>query len=924
MSAEVEQSTIDFLDGTVKHTSCCRRVFFELITATWCGKCPGADGAFDRILRDSNYFPGKATLVEIHPSASGDFYNADAKARSEWYSYAGQHPTAIFDGLTAITAGGGSNPNMTSVDTMYRNVMDNRQPTLPRIDMATFGQKTGNSGWINLSIELLNPTPIKNLKVHFWVVEDVYPYKTGNGAYLRHTLRDALTPEDFIPPNHKPTIKDSLPNVNMMEDTSDTGTIWLRPAFDDKDLDPLTYHSNQDGENKKNFTIEIDDEGNVTLTPDPDWNGVDQIDFYVNDGNIDSDPITVQVTVNNVNDGPVLAYPMNDFTMNEDVPVLKKYNLSHVFSDVDLDPVLNGVPQAPLEFSYSGNSNIDVTITDGWVNFDPIPNWNGNETIIFTAKDSSGLKATDDVSIWVRSGNDKPILKVQFPDTDMNEDETKKDFMDLYEFFNDPDGDSLTFDVEHSDNIDVRLKNSLVTVTPNANYWGTEILTFSATDIPGTTPVTGNMTLIINSVNDIPILNETEDWIIRSGKVQVGGITVKFDQGDNIDITITAYDPADNDVLIFSEDSLVIDIDSDTGVLSFTPTNADVGTHDVVISIDDQQELNNKVEKTFKFIIENVNDPPDTPQILSPTDGNTYLSSLGIRFSGDCHDPDLDLPNSDESLMYEWTDQDGETLSFDKEFTSRLEPGEYTITLTVKDRKNAKSSAEIEIIVEIDKTIDTDKDGTPDYLDEDDDGDGMPDKWEEKFAELDPLDYTDADEDPDNDKYTNLQEYLGRDGKPGGDDSTNPTSRASNPGTGDSGSGGDDKGSSNTIAIAAGIAVVIVVLLLLFLFMFMKKRKKGGEKSEDDPKPQTQTQDKSEQPQVQTSPAMQIPMQNQPIYPPMQPQQSQQPTAQPQQNIIQTMQQPQQQQIHKTCPACAKPVMDGWAVCPNCKGFLQA
>ena len=55
--------------------------------------------------------------------------------------------------------------------------------------------------------------------------------------------------------------------------------------------------------------------------------------------------------------------------------------------------------------------------------------------------------------------------------------------------------------------------------------------------------------------------------------------------------------------------------------------------------------------------------------------------------------------------------------------------------------------------------VDTDNDGKADVFDEDDDGDGMPDRWED-LHRLDPLDPSDADDDPDSDGFTNLEEYL--------------------------------------------------------------------------------------------------------------------------------------------------------------------
>ena len=54
---------------------------------------------------------------------------------------------------------------------------------------------------------------------------------------------------------------------------------------------------------------------------------------------------------------------------------------------------------------------------------------------------------------------------------------------------------------------------------------------------------------------------------------------------------------------------------------------------------------------------------------------------------------------------------------------------------------------------------DNDNDGTADPFDPDDDNDGMPDWWEILFG-LDPFNPNDANQDPDGDGLTNLEEYL--------------------------------------------------------------------------------------------------------------------------------------------------------------------
>ena len=100
--------------------------------------------------------------------------------------------------------------------------------------------------------------------------------------------------------------------------------------------------------------------------------------------------------------------------------------------------------------------------------------------------------------------------------------------------------------------------------------------------------------------------------------MELAGTNVEIKQNDEIVLYVTAYDPADNDILKFSDDTDLFDIDPDTGEIALTPTNDDVGTYEVNIKIDDQQAVDNIVSTAFTFLIKNVNDPPETPVITSP------------------------------------------------------------------------------------------------------------------------------------------------------------------------------------------------------------------------------------------------------------------------------------------------------------------
>jgi hypothetical protein len=100
----------------------------------------------------------------------------------------------------------------------------------------------------------------------------------------------------------------------------------------------------------------------------------------------------------------------------------------------------------------------------------------------------------------------------------------------------------------------------------------------------------------------------------------------------------------------------------------------------------------------------------------------------------------------------------------------------------------------------------------------DSDGDGMPDWWENLYGF--DMDTRDGDMDADGDGYTNLEEYLGRDGKAGNDDSSDPTSGSSIPKGSD---GEDNSGPSPAIFIMIGLGIIILAGAV-FLIIRLTKR----------------------------------------------------------------------------------------------------
>jgi len=117
-------------------------------------------------------------------------------------------------------------------------------------------------------------------------------------------------------------------------------------------------------------------------------------------------------------------------------------------------------------------------------------------------------------------------------------------------------------------------------------------------------------------------------------------------------------------------------------------------------------------------------------------------------------------------VYYEWDFGDGTTGTGVVITRTYPDPGNYSVTLIVRDEagNNASDSVTVRVLVGdtdngIHDATDTDDDGIPDAMDTDDDNDGIPDTWEID-NELDLLNASDAALDPDNDGLTNLEEYL--------------------------------------------------------------------------------------------------------------------------------------------------------------------
>lgn len=160
------------------------------------------------------------------------------------------------------------------------------------------------------------------------------------------------------------------------------------------------------------------------------------------------------------------------------------------------------------------------------------------------------------------STNTAPFYSI-IPDLIWPED-TVNNTLNLNSYFTDPEGDNLVYYLSDAPNIKVNIDNSsgIVTVTPNGNYSGSFIASFTASD-GSLTNTSNNLLFNITPVNDAPYLITAipnQSWTYGNG-LRID-LTEFFGDVDNSDLTYTAPNLTNFDITIGNDNTAVINASS--------------------------------------------------------------------------------------------------------------------------------------------------------------------------------------------------------------------------------------------------------------------------------------------------------------------------------------------------------------------------
>lgn len=272
-------------------------------------------------------------------------------------------------------------------------------------------------------------------------------------------------------------------SIELSEDTEITVDLLDRITdVDDDSIDVKIIKSPSSG------TLTVQNGSVVTYKPNADFNGEDQLIIMGTDSSGLSNTGIVTLVVTKVNDLPKALGDNRQAA--EDTPLV----VDVLANDTDVD---NDV----LTLLDVGDAtNGTVNIVDGKVNYQPNPNFTGNDSFTYTVGDGSG-QVSAIVNVQIEPVQDSPVTS---PDTaTVNEDDSV--VVNVLANDTDVDGDPLqvieVFEV-NGGTVEIINEGAALRFTPLANANGTAQFAYRASDRNST--AVGRVTVQINPVPDAP------------------------------------------------------------------------------------------------------------------------------------------------------------------------------------------------------------------------------------------------------------------------------------------------------------------------------------------------------------------------------------------------------------------------------------
>jgi len=480
------------------------------------------------------------------------------------------------------------------------------------------------NGTSSISGSTLTYTPNQD-----WNGTDSFTYKVNDGTVDSNTSNGTIT---IAAVNDAPVAND------MTITTNETRFISLDINLDvnDVDGDALTYSIQSDA---SNGTTTLNG-GVVTYVPTKDWNGEDSFTFKANDGTLDSNTGTVTITVNAVDDAPVVVD--STFVSDEDQVVDVVLSATDVDDEDLFTWAVSSDPSNGTVVIQDANSSASASKT---YRYTPNTNYNGTDSFTYYATNQNGQSSnTATFSFTINPLNDGPIAN----NLDMTVDEDSSGSTIAIKGDDngatDPEGDAITYSIVSTPSHgsiyndsgggipdgDALVAGDILTspftiYNPNVNYNGVDTFTFKGNDgtLDGNT---ATVQITINPTNDPPT---AENVSVVTRENVAAALTLS---GSDIDPgTSLTY-------IISSQPSNGTLITSDNINFIYTPNTGYIGLDGASYVANDGETNSNTANILISVIAGSAPIAVNGTYALSYDSSTTYE----IELSGNASDPDLD------------------------------------------------------------------------------------------------------------------------------------------------------------------------------------------------------------------------------------------------------------------------------------------
>jgi VCBS repeat-containing protein len=402
--------------------------------------------------------------------------------------------------------------------------------------------------------------------------------------------------------NDAPVITEATAAIVTDEDVA--GSVTLNATDIDTDVANITWTILTPA-TKGTASVNASNTGTsmlVTYAPTVNTNGTDSFVVQITDGEL-TDTITVDVTVNAIDDAPAIAQG-DSVALNTNENTLGSVALNGIDIDTDAANLSWTVTSA------ASNGVASISGSGANVSADYIPNasYSGVDSFVVELSDGTSTD-TITVNVTVNSVNAAPVITNGATATMTTDEDTT---VTLSLSATDSDGDSLTWSITSgASKGGVAVDSSgLVTYVPAADANGSDTFTVQVSDAELTDSI--DVTVTINAVNDVPVITEGSASTLNVNEDETGSLT--FNATD-----------ADNDLLTWSLSSGALSgiVTRNGSEFSYTPNIDFNGSDSFTVAVSDGTvSATNVVTVT----ISSVNDAPSvtSAEITSATQGQVY------------------------------------------------------------------------------------------------------------------------------------------------------------------------------------------------------------------------------------------------------------------------------------------------------------